>query len=78
MPRRRVTLRDLVAGGRFDPANSRHLRALDESGPLDDPGLEELRRRVLRSRRMSDRRESAFWLRELERQVAEAAVLRTR
>jgi hypothetical protein len=67
-----VTLRDLVAEGRFDPTNWRHLRALDESGPLEDPALEALRRRVMTYRRMSNRRESAFWLRELERRVAEA------
>jgi hypothetical protein len=32
MPRRRLTLADLVKGGTFDPGNFRHRRALDESG----------------------------------------------
>jgi hypothetical protein len=76
MPRSRLTLRDLVAEGRFDPTNSRHLRAFDESGPLDDPGLEAVRQRAMTYRRMRNRRESGFWLRELERRVAEASVLR--
>jgi hypothetical protein len=47
MPRKRLTLEALVAGGRFDPENHRHRRALDESGPLDDPKLEEARRLAL-------------------------------
>jgi hypothetical protein len=40
MPRKRLTLADLVAAGTFDPTNWRHRRALDESGPLEDPELE--------------------------------------
>jgi hypothetical protein len=47
MPRKRLTLEDLVAGRRFNPGNFRHRRALDESGPLDDAGLEAQRQTVL-------------------------------
>ena len=47
MPRKTLTLEALVAEHRFDPSNFRHRRALDESGPLDDPELEEARRHVL-------------------------------
>lgn len=55
MPRKRLTLADLVAAGTFDPANFRHRRALDESGPLDDRELEAARRNVLAYRRTGDR-----------------------
>jgi hypothetical protein len=47
MPRKRLTLQALVEAGTFDPTNFRHRRALDDSGPLDDPELEEARRHVL-------------------------------
>jgi hypothetical protein len=47
MPPKRLTLEGLVQGGTFDPSNFRHRRALDESGPLDDPELERARRHVL-------------------------------
>jgi hypothetical protein len=47
MPRKRLTLEALVAQGQFDPGNFRHRRALDESGPLSDPELEEQRQHVL-------------------------------
>jgi hypothetical protein len=47
MAPKRVTLPDLVEGRRFDESNWRHRRALDESGPLDDPTLEAARRHVL-------------------------------
>jgi hypothetical protein len=47
MPRKRLTLRELVDGGTFDPGNWRHRRASDESGPLDDPALEAARRHAL-------------------------------
>jgi hypothetical protein len=47
MPRKRLTLKALVERATFDPSNFRHRRALDESGPLDDPELEEARRHVL-------------------------------
>jgi len=47
MPRKRLTLEALVADGRFDAANFRHRRALDESGPLDDPELEAVRESVV-------------------------------
>jgi hypothetical protein len=46
MPRKRLTLEALVAGGTFDPTNFRHRRALDESGPLSDPAMERARRHV--------------------------------
>lgn len=47
MPRERLTLAALVEANTFDPSNRRRRRALDESGPLDDPELEEARRHVL-------------------------------
>jgi hypothetical protein len=47
MPRKRLTIEALVEAGNFDPTNWRHRRALDESGPLEDPELEEARRLVL-------------------------------
>jgi hypothetical protein len=47
MPRKRLTLEALVESATFDPGNFRHRRALDESGPLYDPELEEARRLVL-------------------------------
>jgi len=47
MPRKRLTLEALVEKATFDPGNFRHRRALDESGPLHDPELEEARRHVL-------------------------------
>lgn len=47
MPRKAVTLEQLVSEHRFDPGNHRHRRALDESGPLADPQLEEARQQAL-------------------------------
>jgi hypothetical protein len=47
MPRKRLTLEALVERATFDPSNFRHRKALDESGPLDDPELEGARRHVL-------------------------------
>jgi hypothetical protein len=47
MPRKRLTLPDLLEGRTFDPGNHRHRRALDESGPLADPELEAARQHVL-------------------------------
>jgi hypothetical protein len=47
MPRKRLTLVDLVEGRTFDAGNHRHRRALDESGPLEDPVLEAAREHVL-------------------------------
>jgi site-specific recombinase XerC len=47
MPRKRLTLTDLIATGTFDIDNFRHRRALDESGPLADPELERVRQHVL-------------------------------
>jgi hypothetical protein len=47
MPRKRLTLVDLVEGRTFDAGNHRHRRALDESGPLAGPVLEAARRHVL-------------------------------
>jgi hypothetical protein len=40
-------LEALVAGGRFDEANWRHRRELDESGPFADRELELRQRHVL-------------------------------
>jgi hypothetical protein len=47
MPRERLTLQALVDVRTFDPGNHRHRRALDESGPLEDPALEAARQHVL-------------------------------
>jgi hypothetical protein len=47
MARKRLTLEELVEGGRFRPEQWRHRRALDESGPLEDPELEAARQHVL-------------------------------
>jgi hypothetical protein len=47
VPRKRLTLEDLVEAGNFDPTNFRHRRALDESEPLADPELEELRQEAV-------------------------------
>jgi hypothetical protein len=47
MARKRLTLEELVEGGRFRPEQWRHRRALDESGPLEDPQLEAARQHVL-------------------------------
>jgi hypothetical protein len=71
MPRKRLTLADLVAAGTFDPTNWRHRRALDESGPLEDPELEEARRNVLSYRRTGDRTWAAPTMREFARLVGE-------
>jgi hypothetical protein len=56
MPRKRLTLADLVEGRTFDAGNHRHRRALDESGPLADPVLEAARRHVLDLRGAGDAR----------------------
>jgi hypothetical protein len=50
LARKRLTLVGLVERGTFDPGNHRHRRALDESGPLEDPELEEARRQALELR----------------------------
>jgi hypothetical protein len=50
MARKRLTLEELVEGGRFRPEQWRHRRALDESGPLADPELEAARQHALRFR----------------------------
>jgi hypothetical protein len=46
MPRERLTLEALLDRGTFDSGNHRHRRALDESGPVDDPELEAARLHV--------------------------------
>jgi hypothetical protein len=71
MPRKRLTLADLMAAGTFDITNARHRRALDESGPLEDPELEAARLRLLAYRRTSDRAWGAPALRDFARLVAE-------
>jgi hypothetical protein len=75
MPRKRLTLTDLVAAGVFNPTNHRHRRALDESGPLDDPELEAARRNVLAYRRTGDRAWGSFALREFARLVTDERLL---
>jgi len=54
MGRKRLTLPDLVSAGVFDPTNFRHRRCLDESEPLEDPELEELRQMALWHRGRND------------------------
>jgi hypothetical protein len=71
MPRKRLTLSDLIAAGTFDPRNHRHRRALDESGPLEDPELEAMRRNVVSYRRTGDRAWGAPALRHFARLVSE-------
>jgi hypothetical protein len=71
MPRKRLTLSDFVAAGTFNPTNHRHRRALDESGPMDDPELEAARMSLLSYRRTSDRAWGAPALRDFARLVAE-------
>jgi hypothetical protein len=61
----------IVNGGRFDPENFRHRRILDESEPLADPVLEEARRIAVVQRRMGNRREAPWALRDFARLVAE-------
>jgi hypothetical protein len=56
MPRERLTLSDLVERGTFDAGNHRHRRALDESGPLENPELEQARQHVLALRGVRDGR----------------------
>jgi hypothetical protein len=71
MPRKRLTLEALVAGGRFDESNWRHRRALDESGPLSDPELELQRQHVVDLRgSFGGRVRAAQELREFARLVA--------
>jgi hypothetical protein len=47
VPRKALILEQLVAVRRFDEANHRHRRALDQSGPLADPELERARQHSL-------------------------------
>jgi hypothetical protein len=56
MAPKRVTLEDLVREHRFDPSNHRHRRALDESGPLEDPQLEAAREEAIYFRGLTDAR----------------------
>ena len=63
MPRKAVTLPQLVAEHRFDPGNHRHRRALDESLPLEDPQLEAARENVVELRRLGSRVRAAEKLR---------------
>jgi hypothetical protein len=70
LPRNRLTLQALVEAGRFDPGNFRHRRALDESGPLADPELEQAREIVISLRRYGDVKvRAAETLREFARLV---------
>ena len=63
MPRKAVTLEQLVTERRFDAGNHRHRRALDESGPLEDPTLEAARENVVELRRVGSRVRAAEKLR---------------
>jgi hypothetical protein len=67
MPRKKLTLEELVADGVFDAGNHRHRRALDESEPLTDPELEALRQTVvwLRSERGGAKTQSAKMLQKV-------------
>jgi hypothetical protein len=71
MGRRRLTLPELVANGRFDAGNHRHRRALDTSGPLSDPELEKKRQIVvsLRLDRVPSKFRAAEALQEFARAV---------
>jgi hypothetical protein len=72
MPRKLLTLEDLVAERRFDASNFRHRRALDESGPLADTELDEARQVVLYLRGVGGARvRAAEALREFARLVSE-------
>ncbi|HKH28384.1 MAG TPA: hypothetical protein VKA61_08605 [Sphingomicrobium sp.] len=72
MPRKRLTLEALVERRTFDPGNFRHRRALDESGPLEDPELEEHRQIVLALRRVGGARvRAAEALREFAQVIAD-------
>ena len=72
MPRKRLTLPQLVAEHRFDPGNHRHRRALDESGPLEDPELERARQNALSLRGVSGAKtRAAENLEEFARLVAD-------
>jgi hypothetical protein len=63
MARERLTLEHLLSRGRFDAGNHRHRRALDESGPLEDPKLEAARENAVELRRMGARVRAAEKLR---------------
>jgi len=75
MGRRRLRLEDLVEAGVFDVGNHRHRRALDESEPLDDPELEELRQLALWHR---DRNDAKTMGAERLRQFADAVARASR
>ena len=70
MPRERLTLEALVERGTFDAGNHRHRRALDESGPLEDPKLEAVRQCAVDLRGGGGAKQmAARRLREFEEQV---------
>ena len=71
MPRKRLTLEALVERGTFDPSNFRHRRALDESGPLDDPELDRARRLVLSLRGTRARVRAAKALQDFARAASQ-------
>lgn len=72
MPRKALILEQLVAVRRFDEANHRHRRALDQSGPLADPELERARQHSLDLRGVGGARvRAAEALREFARLVAD-------
>ena len=67
-----MTLPQLVAEHRFDPGNHRHRRCLDESGPLEDPELEEAGlQRAQPARHLGAKVRGAEALQEFARLVAD-------
>ena len=72
MPRKALILEQLVAEHRFDEGNHRHRRALDESGPLEDPELEHARQHALSFRGLGGAKvRGAEALQEFARLVAD-------
>jgi hypothetical protein len=72
MPRKALTLSQLVAEHRFDAGNHRHRRALDAFEPLADPELEAARWQAVELRRVSGAKvRGAEALQEFARLVAD-------
>ena len=72
MPRKALTLEQLVGEHRFDEGNHRHRRALDESGPLTEPELERARQHALSLRGLGGAKvRGAEALQEFARLVAD-------
>jgi hypothetical protein len=71
MPRKALTLEQLVAEHRFNAENFRHRRVLDASGPLADSELERARLHVLDLRRAGAKVRGAEALQEFAHLVAD-------